>query len=282
MGRTPLVVSIAVLALLTACGPPSPPVIAARSHPPSQSPSAAASVAAPVQAGFVDLDEVAPDIVQDIRYHSDHNFVGRPIDGYLQPKCVLTQRAAQALAQAQNSVRGKGFSLKVYDCYRPLRAGEDFKRWAASPGDDAMKAEFYPGLSKASVFADGYVSNGRSAHSRGSTVDLTLVALPVPAQRPFVKGEPLTPCTAPAGQRFPDNSIDMGTGYDCFDSRSHTLDARATAPARQNRLLLRQLMSDAGFRNNPSEWWHYSLNDEPFPQDYFDFPITGAASPPKR
>lgn len=114
---------------------------------------------------------------------------------------------------------------------------------------------------------------GRSPHSRGSTVDLTLVALPPREQRAFVPGEPLTSCAAPVEQRFPDNTIDMGTGYDCFDTRSHTLDGRVSTAARANRLLLRQIMADAGFRNYAKEWWHYRLAAEPYPDAYFDFPV---------
>lgn len=104
-------------------------------------------------------------------------------------------------------------------------------------------------------------------------MDLTLVALPAGPQRPYVPGENLFPCTAPAGQRFPDNTIDMGTGYDCFDSRSHTADQRVPAQARQNRQILKQHMTAAGFVNFANEWWHYRLAGEPFPNDVFDFPI---------
>jgi D-alanyl-D-alanine dipeptidase len=211
-------------------------------------------------------------ILQDIRYATDHNFVGRRIDGYLAPRCLLTPEAAQALHRVQDAVHAKGFSLKVYDCYRPLRAGEDFKRWATL-ADAMMKAEFFPALSKADLFANGYVSNGRSAHSRGSTVDLTLVALPPSPQRAFVPGEPLVSCTAPAGQRFPDNTIDMGTGYDCFDPRSHPDDTQISTAAQQNRRQLAQLMAGAGFRASTTEWWHYTLASEPNPNRYFDFPV---------
>ncbi len=228
-------------------------------------------------AGFADLADVDPTVIQEIRYHGEHNFVGRQINGYLEARCLLTDQAAQALKRAQTAARGKGYSLKVYDCYRPLRAGEDFKQWANRPTEQAMKAEFFPSLDKAAVFSEGYVSSGRSTHSRGSTIDLTLVALPARAQRAFVKGEALLPCTAAAPQRFPDNSIDMGTGYDCFDSRSNTLDSRITGQARQNRLLLRQLMTDAGFRSSTNEWWHFRLEAEPHPGGYYDFPVAHAA-----
>jgi zinc D-Ala-D-Ala dipeptidase len=279
MSPARLALSMVTLALVTACAAGEPPPVAPSSPPPSATPgpSVVPTVDSHAPPGFVSLSDVDSTILEDIRYLTDHNFVGRRIDGYLEPRCVLTDRAAQALRRAQDAARAKGYSLKVYDCYRPLRAGEDFKAWAQLPDAQAMKAEFFPELAKSAVFTEGYVSSGRSAHSRGSTVDLTLVALPARTQRPFVAGEPLTPCTAPAGERFPDNTIDMGTGYDCFDPRSHPLDPRITGPAKQNRLLLRQLMTGAGFRGSSSEWWHYSLVADPFPDTYFDFPVARAA-----
>jgi D-alanyl-D-alanine dipeptidase len=230
--------------------------------------------------GFVDLSDVDPTIVQDIRYATPHNFVGRPVKGYLEPRCLLTVQAAQALHQVQNAARAKGYGLKVYDCYRPARAGEDFAAWAKDPNDQATKGEFYPDEPKSQLFADGYVGGGRTSHSRGSTMDLTLVPYPPPTQRPYVPGEPLQPCTAPQGQRFPDSSVDMGTGFDCFDSRSHTLDPRITGTARDNRLLLRQLMTDAGFVNYSNEWWHYDYSRDPHPDTYYDFPVARAALTP--
>jgi D-alanyl-D-alanine dipeptidase len=262
--------------LLAGCtqAPVATPAVspAATTSPPE--PSAEVHVT-PAPPGFVALSDVDGTILQDIRYASPHNFVGRPIDGYVEPLCVLTRQAAQALHQVQEASRAKGFGVKVYDCYRPLRAGEDLKRWATLP-DAQMKTEFFPELSKVDLFTGGYVSNGRSAHSRGSTVDLTLVALPAAPQRAFVPGEPLVPCTAPVGQRFPDNTLDMGTGYDCFDPRSHPADTRISTAAKQNRLLLARLMADAGFRASTTEWWHFTLNGEPNPQEYFDFPVIRA------
>jgi zinc D-Ala-D-Ala dipeptidase len=271
-----LALSVAVAAMMAGCGhadvgtrpTQAPSAKPSESAAPSQS---AAPSRSPLPGGFADLSDVDSSILQDIRYHTDHNFVGRRIEGYDAPRCLLTTQAAQALRAAQEAARVKGYSLKVYDCYRPLRAGEDFRRWAAT-NDAEMKAEFYPSLSKSDLFSNGYVASGGSDHSRGSTVDLTLVALPPKAQLPFSKGEILKPCTAE--DRFPDNTIDMGTGFDCFDTRSHTLDPRIPAPAKQNRLTLRQLMTDAGFRNYANEWWHYSLVTEPYPGTFFDFPIT--------
>jgi D-alanyl-D-alanine dipeptidase len=241
--------------------------------------TALALVLAPVPAsattgrsGFVALRSVDPTIVQEIRYATRHNFVGVPIDGYLEPTCLLTKQAARALRTVQQRVRPLGLTLKVYDCYRPQRAVDHFVRWAEDLADTTMKAEFYPRVDKSRLFLDGYIA-ARSGHSRGSTLDVTLVRLPRAPQRPYVPGEPLTPCYAPVGVRFPDNTVDMGTGYDCFDTLSHTADPRITGVARQNRDLLVNAMNAAGFTNLAEEWWHFTLRGEPFPDTYFDFPV---------
>lgn len=274
-----------LLMLGAACGGPNPappgtpttPSTPAPSTPaPSTSPAplpSAPATRSELPAGFVELHDVDPTILEDIRYHTSHNFVGRPIVGYTEPLCVLTREAASALKRAQTAARAEGYTLKVYDCYRPMRAGDYFADWAARPDDESMKAEFFPNVAKSDLFADGYVGGGRSSHSRGSAVDLTLVRLPAASQRPFVPGEPLTACTAPADRRFPDNTVDMGTGFDCFDPRSHTMDDRITGPARENRLRLRRLMTAAGFANYANEWWHYSLVNDPHPTTYQDFPL---------
>ena len=241
------------------------------------------TVAAEVPAGehaprdFVALSDVDSSILQDIRYAGAHNFVGRPIAGYREPVCLLTRPAAQALSRVQTAARARGYSVKVYDCYRPESAGEDFSRWARDPEDDAMKAEFYPSTPKSELFRRGYVGGGRTSHTRGSTVDLTLVKLPPRAQPEFVPGQPLVSCTAPVSKRFPDNTIDMGTGFDCFESQAHTLDPRITGTPRSNRLLLKQLMEAEGFANYANEWWHYRYLAEPYTDRYFDFPVANAA-----
>ncbi len=221
---------------------------------------------------FVALSDVDPTIIQEIRYHTAHNFVGEPVDGYRSPMCVLTRDAAEALRRAQWKLLWQGYSLKVYDCYRPQRAVDHFVAWAEDLDDQRMKGEFYPRVDKTQLFEDGYIA-ARSGHSRGSTVDLTLVRLPAWPTRPYVPGEPLTPCFAPREERFPDNSVDMGTGYDCFDTLSHTLDPRITGEQRANRLLLKESLEEVGFVNYASEWWHYSLVSEPFPDTHFDFPV---------
>ncbi|GAA2410895.1 M15 family metallopeptidase [Streptomyces glaucosporus] len=256
--RTPGALLAAVLLALVPLLAAAPPV---RAEPEPKAPPE-----------FVALSDVDPTIIQEIRYHTAHNFVGEPVDGYRRPMCVLTRDAAEALRRAQWKLLWRGYSLKVYDCYRPQRAVDHFVAWAEDPDDQRMKEEFYPRVDKARLFEDGYIAS-RSGHSRGSTVDLTLVRLPAWPTRPYVPGEPLTPCHAPREERFPDNSVDMGTGYDCFDTLSHTLDPRVTGVQRANRLLLKKALEEVGFVNYPSEWWHYSLASEPFPDTYFDFPV---------
>ena len=135
-----------------------------------------------------------------------------------------------------------------------------------------MKREFYPRVDKSRLFADGYIAD-KSGHSRGGTMDLTVVKPPVAPAPPYRPGQPLVPCYAPKAQRFPDDSIDMGTGFDCFDPLAYTLDPRITGVRRANRLLLKSAMARAGFVNLPTEWWHYTYRPEPYPNTYFDFPV---------
>ncbi|WP_255954241.1 M15 family metallopeptidase [Streptomyces odontomachi] len=222
---------------------------------------------------FVALSDVDPTILQEIRYITPHNFTGVPVDGYRQPMCILTRAAATALHKAQQKLLRQGYSLKVYDCYRPQRAVDWFVAWAKDLDDQRMKAEFYPHVDKTRLFEDGYIAE-KSGHSRGSTMDLTLVRLPALPTRPYVPGEPLAPCYGPKDQRFPDNSIDMGTGFDCFDTLAHTDDPRIVGTQRANRDLLRDALSAQGFVNLPEEWWHYTYQPEVFPDTYFDFPIS--------
>jgi len=207
---------------------------------------------APAKAGadvdLVDVREIEPSIRADIRYFGDDNFVGAPIDGYEAAKCLLSRSAAEALAGVQRELAADGLGLLVYDCYRPQRAVDHFVRWAADTADLGTKAEFYPNVDKSRLFDEGYIAE-RSGHSRGSTVDLTLVRDDA--------AEPL----------------DMGTPYDFFDPRSHTESPEITERHLADRLRLRAAMEAGGFRNYPAEWWHYTLRDEPYPDVYFDLPI---------
>ncbi len=221
--------------------------------------------------GFAYLREVDPTIVQDIRYAGSHNFVGRPIKGYLAAECILSEPAAHALKAVQNKLASKNLSLIVWDCYRPKRAVDDFLRWSRDATRVDMKTEFYPRTDKQSLFALGYLAV-RSAHSRGSTVDLGIVPsafsfAPQPGPPPSLK-----PCTAPKGERFEDGTIDFGTGYDCLDVLGSTSNPRVGTVALGNRQMLKATMREAGFRSYFREWWHFELANEPF-NNGFDFEI---------
>jgi len=221
---------------------------------------------------FVDLQTVIPSVTLDIRYYGDHNFLGTRVDGYQAPKCLVTAPAAEALAKIQAELQEFSLSLKIYDCYRPQRAVDHFVRWAKDIKDTKTKAEFYPTVDKRNLFRDGYIAE-KSSHSRGSTIDLTIVPVPLPAQEPYSPGQPLRACFLPAAERFRDGGIDMGTGYDCFDELSHPGNLNMGLQQRIHRLLLKTLMDKYGFKNYDQEWWHFTLRNEPYPDTYFDFPM---------
>jgi D-alanyl-D-alanine dipeptidase len=221
--------------------------------------------------GFVYLRNVDPTIEQDMRYAGAHNFTGHKVPGYDVPECVLVRQAAEALKAVQAEVKAKALSLKVYDCYRPARAVAAFVDWAKLPDDAKAKATYYPALPKSALFPD-YIALV-SGHSRGATMDLTLVPLDAPTEPPSSPSGAAMACTAAQGARAPDTSIDMGTAFDCFDVKANTDAAGLTEAQRANREMLVEVMSRHGFKNYDKEWWHYTLANEPFPNTIFDFPI---------
>lgn len=221
--------------------------------------------------GFVEIREVIPDIVLDLRYLTNHNFLGVPVDGYKSEKCYLTKAAADSLLKVQTELKRFGFSLKIYDAYRPQKAVDHFVRWAKDIEDTVTKKEFYPSVDKRRLFIDGYIAE-KSGHSRGSTIDLTIVPLPLPSQPEFDINNQCE-CYKSTDERFKDNSIDMGTGFDCFNELSHTQNPALQPKQRANRLLLVSLMEKYGFKNLAEEWWHFTLKNEPFPSTYFNFDI---------
>ncbi len=229
-------------------------------------------IESPIPKGFVHLKDVDASIVQDMRYATDHNFIGKPIQGYSAQACILTAETAQALKQVQTELKQKSLSLKVYDCYRPQKAVDHFVAWAKDTKDTLMKKEFYPHVDKANLFKDGYIAE-KSGHSRGSTMDLTIVEIPTAKQESYKHGDSLSECILPKAKRFKDNSLDFGTGYDCFDPLSHTDNPKITGVQKQNRQLLKSVMEKYGFKNYADEWWHYTLKDETFPDTYFNFPV---------
>jgi len=204
--------------------------------------------AAQMPAGFVDMGEFLIDAQIEARYATRGNFVGVPIDGYQAGKVVLTQEAADALLAVQIELREAGLGLKLFDGYRPQRAVDHFVRWAEDGEDQLMKSVYYPRIEKSVLFAQGYIA-AQSGHSRGSAVDLTLVALDT--------GE----------------ELDMGTRWDFFDPRSAPASAEVTPQQRARRELLQITMMKHGFEPLDTEWWHFKLIDEPYPDTYFDFVI---------
>lgn len=219
---------------------------------------------------FVNLHDIIPQIQIDIRYASVHNFVGRRIKGYKMPICLFTKQATQALKKPEQELLAMGLTFKVYDCYRPITAVDDFAQWADDTKNTKTQAEFYPNQNKSTLFKNGYISF-YSAHSRGSTLDLTIV--PLGSKITPYKNQFQTSCEAPQNQRFPDNSLDFGTSFDCLSELSHPENKTLSPQVRANRLLLRNLMINAGFKPLSTEWWHFSLVNEPYPNLYFDFPV---------
>ena len=220
--------------------------------------------------GFAYLRDVDPTILQDMRYAGTHNFTGHAVPGYDAPECVLVKQAAEALKAVQGELREKQLTLKVYDCYRPARAVAAFVAWSKLPDDSKAKSTYYPGLEKRDLFPD-YIALV-SSHSRGATMDLTIVPLNAGESASPAPDAP-TPCTAAIGERAPDTGIDMGTAFDCFDVKAHTVVPGLDAEQQQNRQMLVDVMARHRFKNYGKEWWHYTLEGEPYPDTVFDFPI---------
>ncbi len=197
-------------------------------------------------ANFVYVEKLIPDIVLDMRYTGENNFLGVPVEGYKKPVAILSKPAALALAKVQQELKENGYCLKIFDAYRPQRAVDHFISWARNPADTLKKAEFYPEADKKDLFSLGYIST-RSGHSRGSTVDLTIVY--------YSTGE----------------EVDMGGSYDLFGEISHHGFLQITAEQKKNRNLLKRVMMKYGFQPYSQEWWHYTYQPEPFPNTYFDF-----------
>lgn len=220
--------------------------------------------------GFVYLSEVAPDILQDMRYAGPDNFTGRKVPGYDAPQCILRREVAEALSKAQAELREQSLSLKVYDCYRPARATRAFVKWI---GDEAAPGSkrYFPRTDKGTLHMQGYISPN-SAHSRGIAVDLTLVRLPAAEQQAFDRSARYGPCNGRANDRAPDNSLDMGTGFDCFDVMSQTDSAAVSGEPKEMRRLLRTVMKKHGFQSYWREWWHFSFAAAT-PGAARDFPI---------
>ena len=200
---------------------------------------------------FVYLTDIAPSILQDIRYATDNNFIGKPLPGYKDPICILTEPTADALVKVQQELNQQGLGLKVFDGYRPQTSVNEFIRWSKDAPDQKMKAVYYPNVNKADFFKLGYIKK-KSGHTRGSTVDLTIIDLKT------------------------NQELDMGTPFDFMDELSHPLSQGVTLKQYLNRQLLNNMMSRHGFiplKQQDTEWWHFTLKNELFPDTYFNFPV---------
>ena len=199
--------------------------------------------------GFVVLSDLVPSVIQEIRYHSSYNFIGDKIDGYEEPVALITREAARALKTVSNELIVQGYRIKVFDAYRPVSAVKHFMMWGIEDTDIRMKQYFYPGLEKQELFAKGYIAK-QSSHSRGSTVDLTLLDMKTGKE------------------------LDMGSPFDMFGEISHPDYKGITEEQYANRMLLQGVMVRNGFETLDCEWWHFTLKDEPYPETYFEFPVS--------
>ena len=196
---------------------------------------------------FVEIAEAVPDVILEIRYYSSYNFIGTRIDGYEQPVALCTKEAAEALKKVSESLKAKGYRLKIFDAYRPQKAVDHFVRWGKDVSDTLMKSHFYPHLEKAELFPKGYIAT-KSSHSRGSTIDLTLFDMET------------------------EREVDMGGTFDWFEEQSWPFFEGVTPEQKALRMLLREEMIAAGFKPYDCEWWHFTLKNEPYPDTYFKFP----------
>lgn len=198
--------------------------------------------------GFSYVNAIEPTIQKELRYCTNNNFIGTSINGYEESKLITTTQTAKALKKVQNELLKKGFSLKIFDAYRPQTAVNHFVKWARVINDTLMKQQYYPNVNKRNLFKEGYIAS-KSGHSRGSTVDLTIIDLKT------------------------NKELDMGSPYDFFGTPSHITYQNITKQQKENRQLLQNTMLKHGFRPYPNEWWHFTLRNEPFPKTYFDFPV---------
>ncbi len=201
-----------------------------------------------LQEGFVYLKDIDATIQVELRYFSNNNFIGKPIEGYKSNRLIITLKTAKALQKIQEILIKKDLSLKIFDAYRPQQAVNHFVKWAKVLEDTLMKKEYYPKVPKTELFKRGYIAS-KSGHTRGSTVDLTIVNLKT--------GE----------------ELDMGSPYDFFGKKSHPFYKKITNHQKRNRLYLRKVMLENGFNPYDNEWWHFTLKNEPFSKTYFNFAI---------
>jgi zinc D-Ala-D-Ala dipeptidase len=200
--------------------------------------------------GFVYIQDIIPSIKLEMRYTGNNNFIGKPVDGYFKSKGIVSKKTVKALKKVQRALNKQNLGLKIYDAYRPQKAVNHFIRWAKNLNDTLKKQEFYPNVKKENLFKEEYIAY-RSGHSRGSTVDITIVDLSTPKNK----------------------ELDMGSTYDYFGQKSWVSYTKLTNKQLSNRKLLQEIMLKYGFKNYSKEWWHFTLKNEPFPTTYFNFNI---------
>ena len=199
--------------------------------------------------GFVYLSSACPTIVQNIKYATNDNFTGTIVPGYEAPVAILTKEAVEALNQIQQELEAKDLGLLVWDAYRPTKAVDYFLSWEKVPDNQDIKVKYYPDYKKAELFKIGFIAPGHSSHSRGSTVDLTIV------------------------DKNTNVALDMGTDFDFFGKKSYASSVEISKQAMLNRIFLKNIMEKYGFIGIPQEWWHFTLKTEPFPDKYFNFTV---------
>ncbi|MBQ9000407.1 MAG: M15 family metallopeptidase [Eggerthellaceae bacterium] len=251
-------VAFALLFAISGCGQNAAPSSSSASSSAASASSSSSTASETVSADgvklssdssdFVLLSEAVPDAILEIRYYSTYNFVGDRIDGYEEPLAMLTKESAAALKEVSDDLVAKGYRLKIYDAYRPQQAVTNFAEWAKDLNDTRMKQYFYPDLEKDVLFSQGYIDE-HSGHSRGSTVDLTLFDMKT------------------------EKELDMGGTFDFFGELSHPDYTNITAEQYANRMILRDAMLAHGFKPLDTEWWHFTLVNEPYPDTYFTFPV---------
>jgi len=223
---------------------------------------------------LVDIGEIDNSMFVDMRYFGTWNFLGRNLKSYKSNKCLLSSPAAKALKSVQSDVQKQGLSLLVLDCYRPQSAVNEFVAWARDDDDQKMKKIFFPMETKSKLFERGFIAS-QSGHSRGSTIDLTLIDLKKVKMEKAVDEfrEPEIDCREGLPKDSNNPQLDMGSFYDCFSEVSHMGFKKISLTAQKNRILLKSLMEKHGFKSYAKEWWHYTLKKEPYPNSYFDFPV---------
>ena len=227
--------------------------------------------------GFVYVNDIIPDIQVNLRYLTEENFMGCVVNGYYSNVSIMTKEAALALKQVQELAKEKGYELVIYDSYRPQKSVNHFIKWSEDPNDHQIKKDhYYPRVNKENAFDLGYIAK-KSGHTRGSTIDLTIIPIGKRVLNPLIPTKRILNDNSTI-LFLDDGTVDMGSSFDLLDEASHTNSTLVNENYQQMRLIFKNLMEQAGFMNYHKEWWHYTLKNEPFPDTYFDFDVKSSYS----